>query len=161
MLVPEHLADPLQWTRSRLIFVNSMSDLFHLDAPDEYIAAVFGVMMYAKRHTFQVLTKRPERMAKLLSTFNALMCHVAAAKWLGNSAAWKRTYQPCDATFPLPNVWLGVSVEDQQSADERIPILLNTPAALRFLSCEPLLGKWPMLFAPVFACRGAVSYFKL
>jgi protein gp37 len=140
MLVPEHLADPLRWKRPRLIFVNSMSDLFHPNVPDEYIAAVFGVMMYARRHTFQVLTKRPERMAALLPTLTALRCHVTASEILGYTPAWERTYQPADATFPLPNVWLGASVEDQPTADERIPHLLNTPAAVRFLSCEPLLG---------------------
>ncbi|MGI8546880.1 MAG: DUF5131 family protein [Gemmatimonadaceae bacterium] len=140
MLVHEHLADPLRWTRPRRIFVNSMSDVFHPEVPDEYIAAMFGVMMYAKHHTFQVLTKRPERMAALLPTLSALRCHAAASGLIGDTSAWHRAYKPADAVFPLPNVWLGVSVEHQEAADERIPILLDTPAAVRFLSCEPLLG---------------------
>ncbi len=153
MLVPEHLADPLRWKRPRLIFVNSMSDLFHPNVPDEYIAAVFGVMMYARRHKFQVLTKRPERMEALLPTLTALRCHVAASDILKDTPAWQRTYQPADAMFPLSNVWLGVSVEDQPTADARIPLLLNTPATVRFLSCEPLLG--PITFT-VPAASGSI-----
>ncbi len=111
-LLPKHLHDPLHWRRPRRVFVNSMSDLFHDAVPDSYIAQVFAVMQRAERHTFQILTKRPERMARL-----------------------------CRDLLPLlPNVWLGTSVEHQAAADERIPSLLNTPAAVRFLSCEPLLG---------------------
>ena len=89
-----------------------MSDLFHDAVPDAFIAQVFDVMQRAERHTFQILTKRPERMARL-----------------------------CRDLLPLlPNVWLGTSVEHQAAADERIPLLLDTPAAVRFLSCEPLLS---------------------
>lgn len=127
------LLEPLSWRRPQKVFVNSMSDLFHDGVPDEFIDKVFAVMALATRHTFQVLTKRPDRMRNYL---------------LGVTS--ERLYQACrtddevqrvvfDAAWPLPNVWLGVSVEDQQRADERIPLLAQTPAAVRFISAEPLL----------------------
>ena len=122
-LRPERLDQPLRWKRPRKVFVNSMSDLFHSDVPDDYIAQVFEVMTKAQQHTFQVLTKRPGRMRSLLSR----------RSFRDNFAHWG---QP----WPLPNVWLGTSVETQRWADVRIPLLLDTPAAIRFLSCEPLLG---------------------
>src|SRR5918996_720578 len=112
-LHPDKLDQPLRWRRSRLVFVNSMSDLFHHDVPEAFIRRVFDVMGKAGQHQFQVLTKRPGRMASVV-----------------------RRVQP----EPLPNVWLGTSVEDQRWARVRIPKLLETPAAVRFLSCEPLLG---------------------
>jgi protein gp37 len=115
MLVEKHLGDPLRWARPRLIFVNSMSDLFHEDIPDEWIDRIFGVMAAAARHTFQVLTKRPARMRRYVS-------------------------ERLIAVQPLPNVWLGTSVEDQPAADARIRDLIATPAAVRLLSCEPLIG---------------------
>lgn len=134
-LRPDKLEQPLRWTRPRRIFVNSMSDLFHPDVPDDYIRQVFAVMAEASWHTFQLLTKRPERMVKIVSE---LRQHFEGMVFNGSAVAW-----------PLPNVWLGVSVENQHAADERIPLLLQTPAAVRFLSCEPLLGevdlsKWLM-----------------
>lgn len=136
-LVPEHLADPLRWKRPRRIFVNSMSDLFHENLADEDIAAVFGVMAAAHRHTFQVLTKRAERMRDFVRWLSQprplwVPAHLAFLEPLLADAP--------ETTWPLPNVWLGVSVEDQQRADERIPPLLETPAAVRFISAEPLLG---------------------
>jgi len=112
-LVPKALDLPLHWKKPRRIFVDSMSDLFHPEVPDSFVAAVFGVMAECPQHRFLVLTKRPERMKK----------------WFAPTIHW-----------PLPNVWLGVSVENQETADERIPILLDTPAAHRFVSAEPLLG---------------------
>lgn len=126
---PDALTKPLEWKRSRRIFVNSMSDLFHAEIPDEFIASVFAVMAQAPQHTFQVLTKRHARMRSLLSS----------ARWseLLVSAGWPLDLDP---EQPLPNVWLGVSVENQDWADIRVPALLKTPAAVRFLSCEPLLG---------------------
>jgi protein gp37 len=117
--LPERLALPLRWHKPRRIFVDSMSDLFHDDVPDEFITEVFASMNSARRHTFQVLTKRPERMLAFI-----------------RGAGARHELQ----THPLPNVWLGVSVEDQRAADERIPLLLQTPAAVRWLSCEPLIG---------------------
>lgn len=134
-LVPEALELPLRWRRPRRIFVNSMSDLFHEGVPDAYVDRVFGVMAACHQHTFQVLTKRPARMREYLSGDRRLDWAYAAA--LGDDQVFDRiAYRD----GPLPNVWLGVSVEDQRAADERIPELLATPAAVRFLSCEPLLG---------------------
>lgn len=113
--VPEALEQPLHWTKPQRIFVNSMSDLFHEDVPVDFIDRVFTTIrrceVLGRGHTFQVLTKRPQRMLGFMRQ------------------------------IPVPkNLWLGVSVEDQDTADERIPLLLQTPAAVRFLSCEPLLG---------------------
>ena len=112
-LHPERLRSPLHKRKPKRIFVNSMSDLFHDGIPDDYIAEVFAVMAEADWHTFQVLTKRPGRMR-----------------------SWTRRHR----LDPLPNVWLGVSAEDQKWADIRIPVLLDTPAAVRWVSAEPLLG---------------------
>lgn len=108
---------PLRWSRPRFVFVNSMSDLFHPRVPREFVRSVFGVMGEAGQHTFQVLTKRPERMAALLAEL-----------------------QP----EPLPNVWLGTSIESDAYA-RRASALRSTPAAVRFLSLEPLLGPLPSL----------------
>ncbi len=116
----ERLDQPLRWRRPRLIFVNSMSDLFHEQVPNNFLESVWRVMLSASRHVFQVLTKRPERMAQIVP------------------AMYNRIYGP--HWEPMPNVWLGVSVEDQRNADERIPLLLRTPAAVRLVSIEPMLG---------------------
>ncbi len=148
-LVPELLDQPLRWRKPKRIFVNSMSDLFHEDVPDEFIAAVFGVMALAHRHTFQVLTKRTERMCAFLSgeQKRGWITECLAAAYLAAPNACdiytldaRRAQAAASRGWPLPNVWLGVSVENQKAADERIPELLETPAALRFVSCEPLLG---------------------
>lgn len=114
-VVARHMDDPRRWRRPRRIFVNSMSDLFHENLEDDVIERVFFTMALSQRHTFQILTKRPERMRAFVS--ERLLAHQ-----------------------PLPNVWLGVSTEDQKTADERIPLLLKTPAAVRWISAEPLLG---------------------
>lgn len=144
-LVPDHLADPLRWQKPRKIFVNSMSDLFHESLDERVIAAVFGIMASSPRHTFQVLTKRPERMrAFLRGQSNAKIgslretCFYAARDLLGEKPLRGRT--PWDVEYPLPNVWLGVSVEDQKTADARIPVLLKTPALVHFVSYEPALS---------------------
>ena len=123
---PERLSDPLHWRKPRRVFVNSMSDLFHEKVPVTFIRAVFKVMGEAKQHTFQILTKRPERMAEVALDFHR---H-------GDFC----TREGEDGFYPFANVWLGTSCEDQKTAEERIPHLLRCPAALRFLSCEPLLG---------------------
>lgn len=134
-LHPERLGQPLKWRKPSRVFVNSMSDLFHQDVPDEYIARVFAVMGRASRHTFQVLTKRHARMRTLLSS------PMFRRRMYDNLVSIDHTWISANRLgWPLPNVWLGVSVEDQQWADTRIPALLATPAAVRFLSCEPLLG---------------------
>lgn len=131
-LHPDRLAQPLRWRRPRMVFVNSMSDLFHTQVPTEFIAKVFAVMATAEKHIFQVLTKRPGRMRSLL-TNPAFINTVATDQ--GELAG--RLDQP---GWPLPNVWLGVSVETQHWAQVRLPALAETPAAVRFVSCEPLLG---------------------
>jgi protein gp37 len=136
VLRPDRLDYPLKWKDPRRIFVNSMSDLFHENVGEEYILRVFQVMRDAPQHTFQVLTKRPERMQQLLTSWTEAFDKMVQA---GQRAL---------DDWPRPNIWLGVSVEDQRTANERIPLLLNTPAAVRFLSCEPLL-------APIDLCQAA------
>lgn len=148
-LDPKTLAEVLKRKAPTTWFWCSMTDLFGEWVPDEWIAACFGVMAATPHHTHQVLTKRPERAAKWFEWYAertkdaapAGLAVVYASQWLGRSftefmpdlvAQW-----PC---WPLPNVWLGTSVENQRYADERIPHLLRCPAAVRFLSCEPLLG---------------------
>ncbi|NGX09133.1 DUF5131 family protein [Mycobacteroides franklinii] len=154
-LRPDKLGLPLRWTKPRKVFVNSMSDLFHDKVPDEYIARVFAVMALAPQHTFQLLTKRHGRMRSLLARCQHGGSHKpgidfrSAMAWAVSKANPDRLPGvPDDAEirvfhytpWPLPNVWLGVSVEDQKRADLRIPALLATPAAVRFVSAEPLIG---------------------
>lgn len=134
---------PLRLKKPSRIFVADMGDLFYERVTNEEIAAVFGVMAAASRHTFQVLTKRPERMAEWFEWIGEYRpqgarsaCRVSASYCLGNRPV---ETEPFGQQWPLPNVHIGVSVEDQKRADERIPLLLQTPAALRFLSVEPLL----------------------
>ena len=136
--VETHLADPFRWKRPRLVFVNSMSDLFHEDIPDAWIDRVFGVMAAAGNHTFQVLTKRPERMRDYVRG----LAHNYDRLEAGARSAFRTLrFQGIPLVpWPIPNVWLGTSVEDQAAANARIGALIATPAAVRFLSCEPLLG---------------------
>lgn len=122
-LVPEVLDQPLRWRKPRRIFVNSMSDLFHHAVRSVDILRIFEIMERTKRHTFQILTKRPKLALAFCQQYG-----------IGDANEWPS------------NVWLGVSVEDQKTADERIPLLLQTPAAVRFVSAEPLLG-------PVDVCK--------
>jgi len=136
------LTQPLRWRRPRRIFVCAHADLFHPDVPDEWIDRVFAIMALAPQHTFQVLTKRAARMREYVLSRNEVRpdCPITnAAFW---SVAKPRGYKGNGGLCarPLPNVWLGVSVEDKARADERIPDLLATPAAMRFISAEPLLG---------------------
>jgi protein gp37 len=118
-LHPEKLSEPLKRKKGTLIFVNSMSDLFHEAVNDTFIRNAFAVMAQCPQHTFQILTKRPERMKEFFTNPNMGL----------------EKYE-----WPLPNVWLGVSVESQDVADERLHPLFQTPAALRWVSAEPLLG---------------------
>lgn len=148
-LIPEKLSEPLRWRKPSRVFVNSMSDLFHESLAFEKIAAVFGVMAAAPQHTFQVLTKRPLRMREF---FDWIERHTRAHSTVPIQGAihyaQKRIGHPAlrdgdrvlSRPWPLPNVHLGVSVEDQATADERIPFLFDVPAALRFVSYEPALG---------------------
>lgn len=141
---PSALDLPLRWRSPKRVFVNSMSDLFHDDVPTAFIGEVFAVMALAERHTFQVLTKRHARMRSVLNSKSFMefvqRCAVPLAKEWGFNTTWaERLTDP--SSWPLNNIWLGVSVETQQWADIRIPALIETPAAVRWLSCEPLLGE--------------------
>jgi protein gp37 len=131
-LRPERMDQPLRWTKPRRVFVNSMSDLFHDDIPDDFIASVFAVMALTPRHTYQLLTKRHARMRSLLSNPDFKAAVALAALSFDDAIL--------SGPWPLPNLWLGVSVEDQKWADIRIDALRETPAAVRMLSLEPLLG---------------------
>jgi protein gp37 len=147
-LLEDRLDMPLRWTRPRRIFVNAQSDLFHKNVPDEFIAKVFAVMALAPQHQFQILTKRHGRMRSLLNNDRFHGAVAAAVKERWGRGNWTRraypifqdSYKDRLVAWPLPNVWLGVSVEDQDTANLRIHALLDTPAAVRWLSCEPLLG---------------------
>lgn len=121
------IQQPYAWRKPRLVFVCSMSDLFHEAVPDRFLDDVFITMWAVQRHTFQCLTKRPERMADYICS-SETRTRIAAKLGYSELKIW-----------PLPNVWLGTSVEDQQRADDRIPFLLQTLAAVRWLSVEPLL----------------------
>lgn len=122
----DKLDEPIGWKKPRVVFVNSMSDLFHDAVPEDFIARTFLTMASCPHHTFQVLTKRPGRMASIVQRLPSIARVTLGARF---------------PTWPLPNVWLGTSIENQRWADVRIPKLLETPAAVRFLSCEPLLGE--------------------
>jgi protein gp37 len=137
-LVPEKLDEPLRWKKPRRVFVNSMSDLFQDGVPDAYIDQVFAAMALAPQHTFQVLTKRADRLRAYLSSdgrHDAIVRSMDMPPWMPPGSRFPRVPE----NWPMPNVWLGVSVENQHFADERIPLLLQTPAAVRFISAEPLL----------------------
>lgn len=161
--LPERLNQPLHWRTPKRVFVNSMSDLFHKDVHEEWLDQMFGIMAQCPQHIFQLLTKRAERMHRyfcdpiLMTTRAEMVAQCAEAHgaiiWdsrgsnpenyrgiaggiRGRLFSTRRVWPG----WPLPNVHLGVSVENQRMANERIPWLLQTPAALRFLSCEPLLG---------------------
>jgi protein gp37 len=143
----DRLDQPLRWRRPRRIFVNSMSDLFHEAVPEAFVDRVFAVMALAKQHRFQVLTKRPDRMQSYMTRLGQSAKRLdAAARTIGYTFEHGGQYL---VSWPLPNVWIGVSVEDQTTADERIPLLLQTPAAVRWISAEPLLG--PISFEGMFA----------
>jgi protein gp37 len=168
-LAPHKLHEPLSWRDPSTVFVNSMTDMFHPGYTNEEIAAVFGVMAAAPQHTFQVLTKRAQRMREWFEWLDEQIESTAAdmsgadcTLSIHTARDWSRLNFVLDAAreqlsdraveslervardevlaWPLPNVWLGVSVEDQENADKRIPDLVRAPAAIRFLSCEPLLG---------------------
>jgi protein gp37 len=162
--VSEHLCDPLSWKSPSMVFVNSMSDVFHEKLTDDEIAAIFGVMAVCPQHTFQVLTKRAKRMHQWFSWLArtaracnggagmtpAAYCFAQAQKHdtfftlTGKRTALSKgetVDRALAAPWPLPNVWLMVSVENQDAAEDRIPELLTTPAAVRGISAEPLLGE--------------------
>lgn len=179
-LAEKHLLDPLKWRGRKLyhpdhprsvgsepgmrIFVNSMSDLFHGNVSDEWIDRIFAVMALCPQHTFQVLTKRPKRMLEYLSDAGIMQRILdAAIVLLEVRNAQKRRAKlrdwddPAWHFWPYDNVHLGVSVEDQKTANERIPLLLQTPAAVRFISAEPLLGEIDLHSIP----DGVAGYYDL
>ena len=118
-LHPERLTEPFSWRKPRRVFVSSMGDLFHKDVPMGHILDVLTCATACDQHTFIFLTKRPRRMKEAFEEYKSYLRVSIRA---------------------LKNIWLGVSVENQKAADERIPVLLQTPTAVRFISCEPLLG---------------------
>jgi len=164
--LPERLEQPLRWRKPRRVFVNSMSDLFHQDVSDEFIDAVHHVMACAPHHVFQVLTKRPEQAASYYEDLRGLAIaaevnspprgEIASLQWSmdrlvrtsaeniardaglreHHNAFWRRDHM---SRWPLDNVWLGVSVESQDQMD-RVDVLRTIPAAVRWISAEPLLG---------------------
>jgi len=147
----EWLTEPLRWRRPRRIFPVAHGDLFHEAVPDEWIDQVFAVMALCPQHIFQVLTKRAERMRQYMESIDngdgerLEGLRSALIEGMAQSIHYERTGDDTvdewlAVHLPLPNVWLGVSVEDQRAADERIPQLLATPAAKRWISAEPLLG---------------------
>jgi protein gp37 len=125
------LTAPLRWRKPRRVFVCSMSDLFGNWVPDEWLDRIFAVMALAPQHTFQVLTKRSARMREYMGRGKDSEAF---------KPIWEAAGRPKSLKWPPPNVWLGVSAEDQPRLDERGPDLLETPAAVRFVSAEPLLG---------------------
>lgn len=134
-LTHKALFDPLKRVKPRTYFVNSLSDLFYEEVPVDWVDQHFAIFALCPQHTFIILTKRPERMKAYLQNpdglrqVNRKCTHILQAQYCGIPSNW-----------PLPNVWLGTSVEDQETADDRIPHLLETPAAIRFISAEPLIG---------------------
>lgn len=151
-LIESKLTEPLHWRKPRRVFVNSMSDLFHEALPFSNIALVYASMLAAPHHEYQILTKRPQRRIEFFQWLKAVA--ESHRRTLTMQAAtfserqllnflWLRAGGPCaiDSKLELPakHIWEGVSVEDQATADERIPKLLETPAALRFVSYEPAL----------------------
>lgn len=148
---------PLSWNKPRKVFVDSMSDLFHKDVPFDFIDQVFAVMALTPQHTYQILTKRTEGAVEYLTgcPTQRIERHLLA---IHQTIPLKdRVTGYGRPKWPLPNVWIGTSVEDQAAADERIPRLLNCPAAVRFLSMEPLVGPVDLL-KEYPTGKGTVSY---
>ena len=145
------LAKPLSWEKDRKIFVCSMGDLFHDDVPFEFIAQIYGIMSMCPQHTFMVLTKRPDRALKFYQwceekeqeLYKCPADQNIYLEYLPLEIIGPYTEQFGDSfpeEIPLDNIWLGVTAENQARADERIPILLQIPAAVRFVSVEPMLS---------------------
>lgn len=168
------LTQPLKWQKPRMIFVCAHGDLFHESVPDKWIDRVFASMALAHQHSLQVLTKRSARMRKYLADprrpymiarrcLDLVIADPVAHGRLVKGECWPVISEgdpddPSDVTlktWPLPNVWLGVSVEDQKRANERIPDLLATPAAVRWISAEPLLG--PVKLTRIPATEGNIT----
>lgn len=132
---PERLEQPLHWKKPRTIFVGSQTDLFHESFPFEWIDKIFGIMCGVGWHTYQILTKRPKVMLKYFTNRPSLY-------WSGILYGKEKITKQ----WPFNNVWLGVTAENQEQADKRIPILLQIPAAKRFVSIEPCLEEIDLKF---------------
>lgn len=133
-LHPDKLDQPMRWKKPRIIFVCSMGDLFHEDVPDRFLDQIFAVMAKAEQHIFLLLTKRPKRAKEyILKAMYDENC---------NYQGWYEAINDLEIpdVTPMENIWLGVTTENQARADERIPVLLQIPAAKRFVSVEPMLG---------------------
>jgi protein gp37 len=186
LLVEEHLLDPIRWTDPRMIFTTSVSDPFHESLPFERIALIYGVMAATPHHVHQCLTKRAARRREFhawviaeaaacnggVGMTPAAYCFALLQRYVNEDksgvfsdhdrkrlASTKVLEPALAASWPLPNVWEGVSVEHQEAAAERVPELLLTPAAVRFLSVEPMIGPVDLLpwFDPSGACCGSVE----
>lgn len=142
-LRPERLVDPLHWRKPSMIFVCSMGDLFHEDVPEKFIYDIWDVMVQSRQHTFLILTKRPDRMKSFIERVMANRMDYAYT--LGNTPEGKEARKW--AQRPIQNIWLGVTAENQEMADKRIPILLQIPAAVRFVSVEPMLSPVRLILA--------------
>ena len=152
----EWIDQPLKWKKPRRVFVVAHGDLFHESVPDAWIDRVFAVMAMSRQHVFQVLTKRPKRMRRYLSekvgkhpgnTVIERLEKLIDSRWQGKLLTWPWAHKE-DERWPLKNVWIGTSVEDCVFAYDRILSLLNTPAAVRWISAEPLLA--PIDLSPYF-----------
>jgi protein gp37 len=151
---PDVLTEPLRWRKPRKVFVNSMSDFFHARVPRPFLARVFAVMAATPQHTYQILTKRPERAARILPDLCTCGSGHPPGEHFRSSMEWAATshsptYVPGlehgiyhRSGWPLPNVWIGTSIESD-TYTRRIDHLRATPAAVRFISAEPLLGPLP------------------
>lgn len=154
-LLHDRLDQPLRWQKPRRVFVNSMSDLFHEEVPFWFIDRVFAVMALADKHTFQILTKRPERAVEYFEYNSGGRLTGGTLERVAGMATIYASQRGEDVShpywdmwlekWPLPHIWIGTSVEDQAALDERVSHLLDVPAAVRWLSMEPLLG--PVTFA--------------
>jgi protein gp37 len=141
-LHPDKLDQPMRWKKPRMIFVCSMGDLFHEDVPNSFLDQIFAVMAKAEQHIFLLLTKRPKRAKEyILRAMYDENC---------NYQGWYEAINDLEIpdVTPMENVWLGVTAENQQRADERIPILMQIPAAKRFVSIEPMLGMVDLSIPP-------------
>jgi len=159
--IPDALPVPFRWRKPRKVFVNSMSDLFHWQVEDDWIYQILAVVALTPRHTYQVLTKRPDRMLDFFaqSDFQKKLTAAIALSLYSELSdqddVLRVDLAQGQRSVSLQNLWLGVTAENQKAADERIPLLLQCPAAKRFLSCEPLLGPIDLSdFLPVWTIGG-------
>ena len=160
---PERLDQPLRWKKPRKIFVCSMGDLFHPEIRSDFIEVMFGIMSFLPQHTFLVLTKRPWQAEAFFRNRTLAQCRQQIYWYFddGVGPTEEEVESSCGA-WPLPNVWIGVTCETQARADERIPILLQIPAAVRYVSVEPMLGPIKLEhYFPEYDYRPTYEYFRI